>query len=322
MLRVNMTEFLSRQVPCLLCRAPATRVTQRVRAAKLIEAYRCQLGLGLDFPNDEFVYLICDACGLHFFWPAITGDEKFYGDLQKISWYYSAGKQEFRIAAAYVRSAHDVLEIGAGRGLFSHEIKSASYTGLEFSPTAIDLAAAHGIRLLPETVERHAQENEGRYDVVCSFQVLEHVENPRTFLDAAVTCLKPGGRLIVSVPAEDSFARYAFWDVLNMPPHHVTRWTDSALRSIGRLCGLTLVELKPEPLPRNTRGPYARSMADYWIAQRFGLQPKLLDERLKAPVFRFFARPVAAVLRGYLSLSSSDMRRGQAVLAIFEKGLN
>jgi 2-polyprenyl-3-methyl-5-hydroxy-6-metoxy-1,4-benzoquinol methylase len=327
-----MSESLSSSAPCLLCGVHAKRVAQRLRTEKLVEAYRSELGLGLDLRTDELMYLICDACGLHFFWPAITGDEKFYGDLQKISWYYSAGKPEFHIAAAYVHSAHDVLEIGAGRGLFSREIKPASYTGLEFSPTAIELAAANGVRLLPETVERHAEQNAGRYDIVCTFQVLEHVANPRTFLDAAVTCLKPGGRLIVSVPAEDSFARFAFWDVLNMPPHHVTRWTDSALRSIARICGLRLVELKPEPFGRSTRGPYARSMANQWIAQRLGMEPKLLDERLKAPLFRVLARPAAAVLRGYLSLSSSSSssnsslgstsrRRGQAVLAIFEKEL-
>jgi 2-polyprenyl-3-methyl-5-hydroxy-6-metoxy-1,4-benzoquinol methylase len=318
---MNMSESLSPKPPCLLCGAHSTRVNERVRAKKVIEAYRAELALGLDLPTDEFMYLICDACGLHFFWPAITGDEKFYGDLQKISWYYSAGKQEFRIAAAYVQSAHDVLEIGAGRGLFSREIKPSSYTGLEFSPTAIDLAAASGIRLLPEMVERHAEQNAARYDVVCAFQVLEHVANPRTFLDAAVTCMKPGGRLIVSVPAEDSFGRYAVWDVLNMPPHHVTRWTDTALRSIARVCGLKLVEVEPEPLGRNTRGPYARAMANRWVAKRLGVQPHLLDERLKAPLFRLFARPVTAILRGYLSLSSSRARRGKAVLAIFEKDL-
>lgn len=304
--------------PCLLCGEHPTRLAQRIPATKLIEAYRAQLGVVPNLCVDEVRYLTCPSCGLRFFDPQVTGDEAFYSSLQKISWYYSPAKQEFALAADYIGSADHVLEIGAGRGLFLREIEPASYTGLEFSSSAIQSAAADGIRLLAEPIERHARENPGKYDVVCAFQVLEHVARPRSFLDAAVAAMKPGGRLIVSVPGEDSFARHAVWDALNMPPHHITRWTDSCLRRIADLHALRLVALIPEALGRNMRRAYAHATATRWIAGRIGFEPELLDERVKRPLFAGAAALLAACLRRYLSMSRT-FRRGHAVVAIFSK---
>lgn len=304
--------------PCLLCAHADTRLLQRIPASRLAHAYRAEFGIGVDFAVDEILYAECARCGLLFFAPPITGDEAFYGELQKISWYYRAAKPEFRLAAAYVRATHHVLEIGAGRGLFAQEIAPASYTGLEFSPVAIELAAQSGIRLLPETVERHAHDNAERYDIVCAFQVLEHVAAPRGFIDAAVKCLRPGGKLMLSVPAQDSFAAFAYWDVLNMPPHHVTRWTDACLRSVADLCGLRFVALTPEPLGRNMSNFYARSMVDHWLARRLKFAPGLIDERVKAPMFRLAAMTAVAFYRRHVRMSLGG-RRGQAILAVFEK---
>jgi SAM-dependent methyltransferase len=303
---------------CLLCGSAPARLLQRIAAAELQAAYRDALGIACRLPSEGVSYLECTSCTLRFFSPPATGDEKFYADLQRISWYYSAGKQEFHMAARQIASTQHVLEIGAGRGLFAREIKPASYTGLEFSPTAIELAAQAGIRLLPQTIEQHATEHHGRYDVVCSFQVLEHVSSPRDFLAAAVKCLRPGGRLLVSVPSEDGFARDAYWDVLNMPPHHVTRWTDKALRAIADIFQLQLVQLEPEPLGRNMRRPYAEAVADRWVARKMGFEPQLLDQRLKRPGVHFLTRAMARFVRKWPGATSAAPR-GHAILATFAK---
>lgn len=97
-----------------------------------------------------------------------------------------------------------------------------------------------------ESVEDHAKRNRGRYDAVCSFQVLEHVADPRSFLEAAMSCLRPGGLLIVSVPSYDSFLRRAPNLVLNMPPHHVTLWSDRALLGMAGLLKAQALHLEHE----------------------------------------------------------------------------
>ncbi|MBV9358216.1 MAG: class I SAM-dependent methyltransferase [Chloroflexi bacterium] len=58
-------------------------------------------------------------------------------------------------------------------------------------------------------------------DIVLATETLEHVQNPDTFLAQAHRCLRPGGRLILTVP----FA--ARWHYI---PHDYWRFTPSGLR--------------------------------------------------------------------------------------------
>jgi hypothetical protein len=54
--------------------------------------------------------------------------------------------------------------------------------------------------------------------------------------------------VIVATPNDDSFLGLAINGILNMPPHHVTRWTSSALRYILEFMGLVDVVIDTEPL--------------------------------------------------------------------------
>jgi len=142
----------------------------------------------------------------------------------------------------------DILEIGCGEGAFKSLINCRTYTGLEFSDRAIKKATAKGLNVLKQTIEEYALLNNERFDIVCCFQVLEHVENPENFIKRSIACLKQGGKFIIAVPSEDSFINQAVNFYLNMPPHHVSRWTDESLKNIAILNNLELSSLIHEPL--------------------------------------------------------------------------
>ena len=63
-------------------------------------------------------------------------------------------------------------------------------------------------------------------------------------------CLKPGGRLIIGVPNNDSYIRRnkMYNKVLNMPPHHVGLWTLDSLKSLEGILPVKLEETFYEPL--------------------------------------------------------------------------
>jgi len=147
----------------------------------------------------------CLNSGLRFFHPAIVGSESFYEALQQQSWYYLKEKAEYEFALGFISQRDNVLEIGCGRGEFAKKIAAKSYLGLELSSKAQKMAAADGIRVLIQPVETHRLQCQQRYDVVCAFQVLEHVANPTAFIEACTCCLKSGGLLILSVPNLDSY---------------------------------------------------------------------------------------------------------------------
>ncbi len=63
------------------------------------------------------------------------------------------------------------------------------------------------------------------FDSIISLETLEHVLHPRQFFDELVTLLKPGGRLIVSVPTTPT---------VDANPHHRTDFTERSFLALGR----------------------------------------------------------------------------------------
>ena len=191
----------------------------------------------------------CKASGLKFFDTVICGDAAFYSMLNKHEWYYSEEKPEYSEAAKLIRSGDKVLDVGCGAGNFApHLPQGASFKGLELTESSIELARSRGRDVIDQTVEDHASELPGHYDVVTSFHVVEHVPRPMQFMESMTKCLKAGGKIVVAVPNDESFAGSAVNYLLNLPPHHVTRWTPGSLAYVFEALGLVDVTLWKEEL--------------------------------------------------------------------------
>lgn len=179
----------------------------------------------------------CPDTGLRFFHPAaLAGDGAFYTKLEDRQGYYDDWKWDYATAWPFIDAGTKVLDIGCGRGAFIRKLKDEKYCtvrGLELNPSAFALLQENGIPAQMETIEEHAKTHAGEYDVVCFFQVLEHISNVRSFLGAAIQCLKPGGRLIAAVPNNEPYL-FGFnkYDWLNLPPHHMGWWNAASLRKL------------------------------------------------------------------------------------------
>ena len=305
---------------CPLCGSQSVHLLQSIPVADVGAVYRRFLDIGTAscFAGDTLEYCRCAECDLSFFTPPSPGDEAFYNALQKYDWYYADEKDEFRAAAGWVRPDDRVLEIGCGKGAFARHIECASYEGIDLSENAVRMAGEAGVRATCTTIEAHAGDRRGACDAVCAFQTLEHVVSPGEFLDAAVSCLAPGGRLMVSVPSQSSFVGRTCNGVLNLPPHHLTRWTDDALRAIGRLHGLELKTLDHLPLDAAHFEWYAMTRILWPLRRLPGLDSRAAvdNSRLYWMLYalaRFLAR------RGVARPDQSALPDGHTVLAVYEK---
>jgi len=268
------------EYPCPLCGSPESRTIEILPYALLRRLYRKFLNIDPGDQNFPAIELkACARCDLRFYAPPLIGDEGFYESLQKIDWYYLADKEEYEFAARHVSAKDRVLEVGVGRGAFAQKIDPQSYEGLELSETAVKMARQLGLRVSRRSIEEHAKDHAGSYDVVCSFQVLEHVADTRSFLESSLHCLRPGGKLIQSVPREDGFVGRQSNNVLNLPPHHATRWTDRALRAVGTLFELEIVDFGHETLSDLHIRGYSTALIENSVNSFLGRPQRSLDSR-------------------------------------------
>src|SRR5690606_23258822 len=101
-----------------------------------------------------------------------------------------------------------LLEVGCGAGALLCDLTRRGYIaqGLETSDKALSVAArlaeiaasSHQVFSSPQaTWER-------TFNVVCAFDVLEHMQDDRNALQEWIRWLAPGGKIILSVPAHRS----------------------------------------------------------------------------------------------------------------------
>lgn len=200
------------------------------------------------------LYQCPDTFYRHFYPNHLAGDGKFYEKLQKYPWYYNDWKWDYDQAIRFIEEETTVLDIGCGSGKFLKylkEKKNCDCTGLELNENAISEAVQNGLKVKSEFVQQHAEDINNRYDVVCAFQVLEHIADAGSFLEGAIKCLKPNGKLIICVPNNNPwFYQYDKFHTLNLPPHHMNMWDENALTRLASYYGFDKVQISEEPVSR------------------------------------------------------------------------
>lgn len=303
---------------CILCGSNDITILESINTRYLAALYKKRAHVNVEsfFNGDRIEYCNCKKCELKFYWPLQIGDGKFYDELQQYNGYYLKEKAEFTEAAKFIKKEDSVLEVGCGEGLFQNYIEYKSYTGLEFSDEAINKARVKGIDVIKQNLEEHAKQNLEKYDVVCYFQVLEHVENPKDFIQNSIVCLKPGGKLILAVPSEDSFIAQAVNCYLNMPPHHASRWPDTTLRKLGELFHLTLIQLYHEPLHQRHRFFYVKTKIYHVLNSFYKIKYKLIDISMANSFLYAVTWGLSFLLTPFFTNKNIE---GQSVMAVYTK---
>ena len=300
---------------CILCDSANLEKKSVIKSSDIIKLYRKSFSINIsELIKCDISLIHCLSCDLIFYDPPATGDENFYNEFQKFPWYYEDDKQEFHWAAAHISESASVLEVGAGRGAFSRRIPGRHYTGLDFSSGAQKLAANSNIEIQLVAIEDWADLHPEKYDVVCHFQVLEHISEPAKFLQACVKALRPGGKLLISVPSEDSYIGVLGNQALNMPPHHVTRWSDAALEGLGDLLGCRVETIDHDfASPSHRLTLTSTALRELWFGTSAPIDLSF-GNRLKGKI----ARHVAQILK-LDQLDPMFLGRGHTVKACYIK---
>ena len=153
-------------------------------------------------------------------------------------WWYTARRDILHdYIARYAGLPRDarILEIGCGTG---HNLVMLQQFGtvdaIEIDPAARDIAEKRlgkpvSAAPLPELtgVER------GAYDMVAVLDVVEHIADDVAALKAMKDCLKPGGKILIAVPAH----RW-MWSAHDVVNHHHRRYSKKSLKTAIAAAGL------------------------------------------------------------------------------------
>jgi 2-polyprenyl-3-methyl-5-hydroxy-6-metoxy-1,4-benzoquinol methylase len=279
---------------CPACGSSDVTTIECLNSSEIVRLYRraAQLDVSRFFERTPEVRLErCTACDLQFYVPPCPGDGPFYEQLQQFDWYYQEDKPEYELVRKYASEGDAVLEVGCGSGAFRSWLPdSVDYVGLEINEEAVRAGTARGLRVLKQPIEEHVTATSRRYDLVCAFQVLEHIPNPASFVEACVKALSPRGKLVFAVPAQDGFMGFGANLFLNLPPHHALRWSDRALRALASRQGLEVVDVWHEPVAPYHRELHTNVLARYYFALLGLKRMRLIENRWSDRMLRALMR--------------------------------
>ena len=149
----------------------------------------------------------CNACGLVRSYP-VAEPEALAGLYEHSTFNYAGEVEGLRRTYSRHLSKLDalgvkknaLLEIGCGNGFFLEEAMKQGYKtvrGVEPSSQAISMADQRIRPLIVCDVMKPGLFTSRLFDVICMFQVFDHISDPNALLSECHNLLKPGGLLLI-----------------------------------------------------------------------------------------------------------------------------
>jgi len=259
-----------------------------------------------DEPEERFPFEVwaCGDCGLPQIVKPIDPDILY----RQFNYNFSSWKpephqpDELDTIAKFTQH-RSVFEIGCNDGLFMEKLRERGakvLVGVEPNPVSGKIARERGIKVYPDMISpalcRDAVSHAGKFDLVVSRQVLEHIVDFENFFTCVKLVLREDGLLFIDVP--DFAPGSSVGDLSVLWEEHVSYFTEATLLALLARHGFEAVSVKK----------YDFSGGSLAIAAR------LAEEKMKAPIapagvgerFGKRAREYGARLRPALAKARED----------------
>jgi len=238
-----------------------TRIARPPGGRQIVRCCRCGLAFIHPMPSQDELVALYSA-------PEYAQAYAMHGDAYVLGATVPAdfvGERLARIEKMIGGKTGRILDIGAATGSFLRVARDRGWdtVGLELSVEASEVARAqHGLDVRRQTLEE-ARFRNGEFDAVHLSHVFEHLRDPLGSLAEMRRVLRPGGVLVLEVPAElgDLFCWIQTWVLRRSPvPYavatpHTFFYTPQTLRRIVAKSGFDVLAIRT---PRRNQDPNSR----------------------------------------------------------------
>ncbi|WP_181256620.1 class I SAM-dependent methyltransferase [Merismopedia glauca] len=215
--------------------------------------------------------------------PLEPGTQPFYQWVTTRVGYYPISRWEwFAVIEEINKQAKlnpvSILEIGCGGGNFIslvQNIQNVRIVGIDTTPESVTQCQEKGFEVYCETIDSFTKKfSELKFDYVVSFHCLEHISDPKNFVESMLFLLKPTGSLLISTPYSPMSFEQGWFDIMNHPPHHMTRWNQKAYNELA-----WQLKCKIEYFMPSTRSTLQRTTNTFRLIN-FGRNKSVIKSRL------------------------------------------
>lgn len=147
----------------------------------------------------------------------------------------------------YKVDTNAILEIGAGFGTFCGEVKRRNVftrvVAVEPTPDLAKTCRERGLEVIEKPVEQIQLDASELFDVVASFEVIEHLFAPADFVGHMTRLLRPGGIIMLACPNGQGFDIETLGTASNTVDHeHLNYFNPKSLAGLLAQRGLEMLE--------------------------------------------------------------------------------
>ncbi|MCE3278825.1 MAG: Methyltransferase type 11 [Bacteroidetes bacterium] len=145
------------------------------------------------------------------------------------------------------RKTNKMLDIGCGDGFFLEAAKKRGWDvhGTEFTDEAIENCVKRDISMKKGILQAENYKKED-FDIITSFEVIEHINNPKEEIQNILAILRKGGLFYFTTPNFNSISRFILkenWNVIEYP-EHLSYYTPKTINSFLIQNGFNKIKLE------------------------------------------------------------------------------
>lgn len=192
---------------CLLCASPALSPLPRYKKYFLVRCSSCSFVFSSRIPTgDELAANYASYPRLEYISPVTIS--RYHRLLQQFEPFRQSG---------------NILDVGCGNGHFLAEAAKKGWQvfGTEYDHRAVAICQSKGITMYKGSLDSNAFPL-AFFDVVSSFEVIEHINNPLEEISHVSRLLRQGGLFYITTPNFNSLSRFLLkdkWRIIEYPEH-------------------------------------------------------------------------------------------------------